>query len=316
MTKANGDKLYVCSITIWHPVPSSIAKGLERQCREWRQGNLSLEERELAESLTNRLANERSQLSSLLLLLPSLFGREREQLDEQILQSEERIALYNDLLKPIRTHAAAKVDGLTEGQGMWLPRCYGLLGRESGYQSVWREWLRAIAVPWVSGEVDVPGMNDKGDRFLPLDRYIVNICGEVPLPLQGRSQVEIAVRELRYAIRSQVDLTQTGYTPRKRNSMRYPTGEMYSPSKFLLMKGRFIPLLPRTIPEKHHNPLRSRPLRSPHNFPFLLPCNAGLCCPCPHAPPLPAQILRRFHPCAALPPALLSRGPRLIHHWY
>jgi len=207
MTKANGDMVYVCSITIWVPVQPSIAQDLERQCREWRQGNLSLEERELAESLTNKLANERSQLSSLLLLLPSLFGREREQLDEQILQSEERIALYNDLLKPIRTHAAAKVDGLTEGQGMWLPRCYGLLGRESGYQSVWREWLRAIAVPWVSGEVHVPWMNDKGDRFLPLDRYIVNICGEVPLPLQGRSQVEIAVRELKYATPSQVDLT-------------------------------------------------------------------------------------------------------------
>jgi hypothetical protein len=53
-------------------------------------------------------------------------------------------------------------------------------------------------VPWVSGEVDVDIINDKGERFLPLERYIVNLCGEVPLPIQGKNQVEIAVRELRY----------------------------------------------------------------------------------------------------------------------
>jgi DENN (AEX-3) domain len=198
MTKATGDKVYVSSLTVWHPVPVGTAAQLERQCREWRQGNLSLEERELAESLTGKLASERSTLSSLLLLLPSLMGPQRDQLDEQILQSEEKIALYNELLKPIRTHAAAKVEGLTEGQGMWLPRCYGVLGRESGFQGVWSAWLRAVAVPWVTGEVDVLAINEKGDRFLPLERYVVNLVGEVPLPIQGRTQVEIVVRELKY----------------------------------------------------------------------------------------------------------------------
>jgi len=197
MTKANGDRVHVCSITIWHPLPISVATLLENQCSEWRKGNLSLEERELAESLTSKLAKERLLLSSLLLQLPCLIGRSRDNVAQQILQCEEKIALYNDLLKPIRSHAAAKVEGLTEGQGMWIPRCYGLLGREEGYQTLWREWLRAIAVPWVSGEVDVDIISDKGNRFLPLERYIVNICGEVPLPIQGKNQIEIAVRELR-----------------------------------------------------------------------------------------------------------------------
>src|SRR5271170_956394 len=130
MTKANGDRVHVCGLTIWHPVPQSVATELENQCNEWRKGNLSLEERELAESLSTKLANERSVLSSLLHRLPLLHAVERETCDEQILQCEEKIALYNDLLKPIRMHAAAKVEGLTEGQGMWLPRCYALLGKE------------------------------------------------------------------------------------------------------------------------------------------------------------------------------------------
>ena len=197
MTKANGDRVHVCGIIVWHPVPHSVAAELEMQCNEWRQGNLSLEERELAESLSTKLANERSILSLLLHQLPLLYGAERENCDEQILQCEEKITLYNELLKPIRMHAAAKVEGLTEGQGMWLPRCYGLLGKEAGYQTLWREWLRAMAVPWVNGEVDVDVINAQGGRFLPLERYVVNLCGEVPLPMRGKNQVEVAVRELR-----------------------------------------------------------------------------------------------------------------------
>lgn len=194
MTKANGEQVHVCCITIWSPVPQSVASALEKQCDDWRRGNLSQEERELAEALSSKLAGERALLSTLLQQLPSLIGSEREDVDEQILQCEEKIALYNDLLKPVRLHAAAKVEGLTEGQGMWLPRCFGLLGRDGSHQTVWREWLRAIAVPWVTGEVDIDLANG---RFLPLERYVVNICGEVPLPIQGKNQVELAVRELR-----------------------------------------------------------------------------------------------------------------------
>ena len=198
MTKGNGDKVHVCSITVWFPVPAAIAAELEKQCNEWRQGTLSQEERELAEALSSKLANERAILSNLLQQLPYLTGTERENVDDQILQCEEKIGLYNDLLKPVRLHAAAKVDGLTEGQGMWIPRSYGLLGREEGYQTIWREWLRAIAVPWIFGEVDVDLISSPGGRFLPLERYVVNLCGEVPIPIQGKNQVEIAVRELRY----------------------------------------------------------------------------------------------------------------------
>ena len=81
---------------------------------------------------------------------------------------------------------------------MWLPRWYALLGKEAGYQTLWREWLRAVAVPWVTGEVDVDVINGQGGRFLPLERYVVNLCGEVPLPIPGKNQIEVAVRELRY----------------------------------------------------------------------------------------------------------------------
>jgi hypothetical protein len=200
MTKHNGEKVNVCCVTLWFPVPSNTAQDLELQCQQWRQGNLTSAERELAESLSQRLASHRAQLSNLLHQLPlaSHGSFARDQLDEQISNCEEKIALYNELLKPIRLHAATKVDGLTEAQGMWLPRAYGLLGREEGFVSLWREWLRGVLVPFGGEITGVDAVSDNGERFLPLERYVVNMCGEIPLPLRGRCQVEIAVRELRY----------------------------------------------------------------------------------------------------------------------
>jgi hypothetical protein len=197
MTKANGDKIHGCCITLWHPVSARVAADLEQQCLEWRQANLTLEERQLAESLSNKVAHERAMLSSLLQQLATLTGPEREEIDQQILHCEEKVALYNDLLKPVRLHATAKVEGLTESHGMWIPRVYGLLGSDGSHQTVWREWLRAIAVPYVWGEVHVESINPSCGKFLPLERYVVNMCGEVPLPIPGKNQVEIAVRELR-----------------------------------------------------------------------------------------------------------------------
>ena len=225
MTKANGDRVHVCGITVWYPVPQSVAAELETQCHEWRQGNLSLEERELAESLSTKLANERSILSTLLHQLPLLHGPERETCDDQILQCEEKITLYNDLLKPIRMHAAAKVEGLTEGQGMWLPRWYALLGKEAGYQTLWREWLRAVAVPWVTGEVDVDVINGQGGRFLLLERYVVWRGSSSDTGEESNSSCceGITVSQRRYTrwLTWGVD-----YTLRRKMLMRYQDGEM------------------------------------------------------------------------------------------
>jgi len=41
-------------------------------------------------------------------------------------------------------------------------------------------------------------ISGQGGRFLPLERYVVNLCGEIPVPIQGKNQIEVAVRELRY----------------------------------------------------------------------------------------------------------------------
>jgi len=207
MTAGDNSRLYGICVIMWMPLNPEAAEELERRCEEWRRGNMTDEERELASSLGERLAVERAKLSRLLAMLPSATSGSaaRDQLEDQISAVEEKIGLMTDLLRPVRHGAAAKIDGLTDGDtGLWIPRSYGILGRDPTLTSFWKEWLRAVVVPMTNGGIlRVPPSSPKIGMWQPLERYVVNLCAEALSPISSKTQVEIAIRELRLYARKE-----------------------------------------------------------------------------------------------------------------
>lgn len=207
MTNADNSKLHGICVTVWVPLNSSASEALERQCEEWRRANMSDEERELASSLGERLSTERAKLSRLLAELPTVLSGSdaREALEDEISAVEEKIGLMTDLLRPVRHGAASKIDGLTEGDtGFWIPRAYGILGRDETLMSFWKEWLKAIVVPMTNGAIlRVPPSSPKVGVWQPLERYVVNLCVEALCPITSITQVEISVRDLRLYARKE-----------------------------------------------------------------------------------------------------------------
>ncbi|KAF2461476.1 AEX-3 domain-containing protein [Lineolata rhizophorae] len=207
MTNADNSKLYGICIIVWLPLNPTAAAELELQCEEWRKANMTGEERELASSLGERLAMERAKLSTLLAKLPSMSPEsvEREQLEDDISAVEEKIALMTDMLRPVRHGAASKIEGLTNGEtGLWIPRAYGILGRDGNMTSFWKEWLRAVVVPMTDGGIlRVPPSSPKVGLWQPLERYVVNLCAEAFSPISSITQVELSVRELRLYARKE-----------------------------------------------------------------------------------------------------------------
>ncbi|GAB7348272.1 hypothetical protein MBLNU459_g6257t1 [Dothideomycetes sp. NU459] len=205
MTNSDGSKLPGICVTIWLPLNQSASAELERQCDAWRKANMSDEERELASSLGERLAADRTKLSRLLAKLPTVSSGsdERDVLDDEISAVEEKIALMTDLLRPVRHGAASKIEGLTDGEtGFWIPRVYGVIGRDGAMTSFWKEWLKAITVPMMNGAVlRVPPSSPKTGIWQPLERYITNLTVEAPSPMYSLTQVEVGVRELRLIAR-------------------------------------------------------------------------------------------------------------------
>ena len=207
MTAGDNSRLYGICITVWIPLNPDISIALEKKCELWRKKNMSDEERELASSLGERLATERAKLSRLLAKLPAVpSGSDaRDALEEEIGAVEEKIGLMTDLLRPVRHGAASKIEGLTDGEsGFWIPRAFGILGRDPALTAFWKEWLRAIVVPMANGGIlRVPPTSPKVGMWQPLERYVVNLCAEALSPISSKTQVEVSIRELKLFARKE-----------------------------------------------------------------------------------------------------------------
>lgn len=209
MTSDDNSKIYGITVIVWTAVAADVAEDIELRCERWRQSHMSGEERELAASLGSRLAAERAHLSQLLAKLPTVpsGSSARERLDDQISTVEEKITLMTEMLRPLRHGAASKIDGLTAGEsGLWIPRAFGILGRDATRITFWKDWLRAVIVPMSDGSIlRVPPTSPRIGRWQPLERYVVNLCAEAPSPLSSKTQVEISVRELRLYARKEAE---------------------------------------------------------------------------------------------------------------
>lgn len=205
MTGGDNSQLHAICVIIWIPLNPRAAEDLEQRCEEWRRDNMTNEERELASSLGERLALERAKLSRLLARLPTVPAHLRDNLDDEIVETEERIFLMADLLRPVRHGAASKIEGLTDGEtGLWIPRAFGILGKDASLTSFWKEWLKAVVVPMMNGAIQrVPPSSPKIGVWQPLERYVVNLCAEAPAPDGSKTQVEVALRELRLYARKE-----------------------------------------------------------------------------------------------------------------
>jgi hypothetical protein len=202
MTNGEGSKLYGICIIIYIALGPEASQELEKQCATWRHANVSAEEREFATSLGERLAAQKARLSDLLRDLSTLpfDSEEREDLGDEIGAVEEKIQLMTDLLRKFRYGASTKIEGLTDADatGLWVPRAYGILGRDQSMTSFWKEWLKAVVTPMMSGGIlRIPPSNPRIGIWQPLERYVVNLCVEALSPTTSLTQVELSVRELR-----------------------------------------------------------------------------------------------------------------------
>ncbi|KAL2833302.1 dDENN domain protein [Aspergillus cavernicola] len=235
MTSDNGSRLHAICAIVWIPLNHEAAEQLEKCCEDWRKDNMTDEERELAASLGERLAQERAKLSRLLAQLPTVpsGSDSREQLEDEISAVEEKIGLMTDLLRPVRHAAASKIEGLTDGDtGFWIPRAYGILGREENMTSFWKEWLKAVIVPMTDNSIQrVPPSSPRMGVWQPLERYVMNLCTEAFSPNTSKTQVELAVRELRLFARKEA----ANELPGSRNTDLYALFRTLSLSNIMIL---------------------------------------------------------------------------------
>jgi hypothetical protein len=199
MTASDNSRLTAVAVVVWLPLGREVTNSLDKRCEEWRKAHMSDAEREMAASLAERLTMESTKLSRLLAQLPELSqdSRDREALEDEISTVEEKISVIADMLRPLRHSTESHIQGLvSDDTKYWIPRAYGIIGRDGSMATFWRQWLRAVVVPMTDGGVlRIPASSPKVGMWLPLERYVATLC-ELPSPISSKTQVQTSIREL------------------------------------------------------------------------------------------------------------------------
>ncbi|KAJ1550088.1 hypothetical protein HK096_008806, partial [Nowakowskiella sp. JEL0078] len=141
---------------------------------------------------------------------------------QDLIDLEEKVALYKDLLAPMRNTVFA------DPEKIFKPHSIGLLSRWPWYD-VMKDWLCEI-LRLVRGEID-DELEKAGKIHLPFERYIINLLHEVPLPPPGKLELCINIGRLNlYCSRPPVNTIST-----LQNFSLYPLFRSLSPTNIVTL---------------------------------------------------------------------------------
>ncbi|KAG0050275.1 hypothetical protein BGZ83_004927 [Gryganskiella cystojenkinii] len=156
--------------------------------------SLSESEMEYAKAIKTKISREKALLRELRARFQEekTLGRKARlvELQREIIDSEEKLFLLEDQMKPWRKL-------FVEAEDVWMPRCIGLVSAIP-YHYLLRDWLLAVVVA-CSGGVEHPGMSVSSLR---LESYVRNIIHDVNVPPFGKLEIGITINNrLIYASR-------------------------------------------------------------------------------------------------------------------
>ncbi|OAD78383.1 hypothetical protein PHYBLDRAFT_140478 [Phycomyces blakesleeanus NRRL 1555(-)] len=181
MTDENGRSIYGTCVVFYEPLSPKLYDPVNKAIQEWIQVNMSASTIEYAQHLQGKINDEQHQLEehgAMLATLATLtttpeVQAEREILEEKVRTSQENLALYSELLVPVRM-------GICEAKHIWVPKCVGVLGGMP-WMDLLGDWIRIL----VDAVVGVRGHKHENSA--------INIEREVPLPSPGRFETRLVI---------------------------------------------------------------------------------------------------------------------------
>ncbi|KAJ3039373.1 hypothetical protein HDV00_012249 [Rhizophlyctis rosea] len=214
ITEETGAKSYGICLTFYEPLPSHLASQMETMIQEWREGSLVGILHRIAENYKSNVSHPptllpkvasdleyiqhiRSQLAmNQETLLRARMGlRDPRQMDEDpatlVTDAEEKVEFYKNLLEPMKNST------LVDQDNVYVPRCIGVLSHWPWHDFL-KDWLCEV-LKVVRGDYDEVE-EKKATMLVPLERYIVHLLHEIPLPPPGKLELSIHVGQLRLYI--------------------------------------------------------------------------------------------------------------------
>ncbi|KAI8846347.1 AEX-3 domain-containing protein [Chytridium lagenaria] len=189
ITEESGSKNYGVCVTIYEKLHPNLFSQLEAAIEDWRELTawFAQSDLEYMQHIQSQLATNQE---TILRLNRGMVGDPRNpdaDPADVLAEAEEKVALYKELLSPMKSM-------LVDVESIYVPRCLGLLSHWP-WHDVFNDWLREL-IKVVTGNYE-----DVETRALatyaPLERCLVNLFHEVPLPPPGRVELCINIGQMR-----------------------------------------------------------------------------------------------------------------------
>ncbi|KAJ3245110.1 hypothetical protein HDU77_009591, partial [Chytriomyces hyalinus] len=194
VTEENGSKLYGVCLVLYEPIQEPLASQFEEMIESWRVDCVATTDLEYLQHIQSQLASNQERM---LKLKSGMTQTAPEDLEDMLADAEEKVALFRERLKEMEHVVPIDIEHV------YVPRAVGIVSRWAFFD-LFSDWLKEM--------VRVVRPDDSlirnGDNFddeererkpqsvrvnIPLERLLVNLIHEIPLPPPGRVEVKISI---------------------------------------------------------------------------------------------------------------------------
>jgi hypothetical protein len=162
LTKEDGTKMYASTLIFWEKPTGALRRVLQYQCRTWYLKNINASDLEYL----NYLKSQIQELSSIL--------AQTSRQEMQTIYVEEKLKLFNELLKPFTTNACV------DSNNLWIARSLCLLSSFPIFEFM-EDYLKCLYF----------GIMDNNGTKVSLEACLINLICELPVPPLGRKEISI-----------------------------------------------------------------------------------------------------------------------------
>ncbi|KAI8826732.1 AEX-3 domain-containing protein [Fimicolochytrium jonesii] len=200
ITEETGQKLYGVTVTTYERLHSNHAAEIESIAQDMRSSALGSTDLEYIQHIRSQLAAKQEALLHARMGISdphSLGIREAESRKSSITSGspalatantlqdvEEKVKLYRDLLAPLTSL-------LVDVENVYVPRSIGVLSHWPWHDFL-KDWLCEV-VRVMRGDYDECPQNKV---IAPLERFVINLIHEIPLPPPGKLEISLHVGQL------------------------------------------------------------------------------------------------------------------------
>ena len=191
VTLENGARLYGTTIIVWEELQGVVKEKIEKAVNLWNSRNCQQSDVEYVEHIFDQINKTRvilKKLKNARDLSPT------SEIQDDIRDTQERLQLLTSTLDPFFLNLYLRTERC------FAPKAIGLLAKFPVY-SLMKDWL-SVVIRYTTNHPDlhneVAMRNWQND--IPLERFLVNLINETPIPPPGKTEICLAVNDYNFYI--------------------------------------------------------------------------------------------------------------------